>query len=238
MQEPRLPPAAFLERARERGIAFDDGDLDRLGRFLAALLEANRSFNLTGITDPEVAWERHILDSLELLPLIGDLGPDTVVDIGSGGGLPGLPLAVVLPQVRFTLLEATGKKARFLEQVTRDLGLANVRVVHDRAELAAAPAGPLRDRFDVATARGVGALAVLVELAIPLLREGGTLLAIKGERAAEEASAARGAMRALRTELLGTHRTPTSTIVVLRKIGPTPRRFPRRPGEPSNHPIA
>ncbi len=105
---PLTPSADFQERVETLGVAFDEGDLERLGRYLALLLDANTRFNLTSVTDPDEAWERHIFDSLTLLPFIASVGALTIADVGSGGGPPGLPLAIVNPSMRFTLIESTG----------------------------------------------------------------------------------------------------------------------------------
>src|SRR5690349_10333937 len=131
---PLSPPESFTTHINSLHVALDPGDVNRLGRYLAMLLEANTRFNLTAITDPAEAWSRHILDSLTLLPVMASLEAKSIIDIGSGGGLPGIPLAVVLPETRFTLVEATGKKARFLQDVVAGLKLDNVKVVCDRAE--------------------------------------------------------------------------------------------------------
>ena len=101
MADALAPPPAFLDAAARLGLAFDDDDLPRLGRFLALLLEANERFNLTTIREPEAAWARHVLDSLTLLPFLAELGATRVVDVGSGGGLPALPLAICMPDARF-----------------------------------------------------------------------------------------------------------------------------------------
>ena len=122
-------PAAFLEGMGQLQIQLEGDELQRLGTYLDLLLEANTVMNLTGIRDREVAWSRHVLDSLSLVPLIEASGAGRVLDLGSGGGLPGLPLAVTMPAVRFLLLEATGKKARFLEETARSIGCENVEVV-------------------------------------------------------------------------------------------------------------
>ena len=142
-------PAAFLERIAALGIELEPHDLHRLGRYLALLLDANTRFNLTAITDPNEAWMRHVLDSLTLLPLIASAEASRVIDVGSGGGLPGIPLAIAMPHVRFTLLEATGKKARFLNEAVQQLGLTNVEVVNDRAEAVGQDSsGMCREQFD------------------------------------------------------------------------------------------
>ncbi len=231
------PTAEFLELAKTHGIAFDDGDVERLGRFLALLIETNTRFNLTRITDPADAWERHVFDSLTLLSFIVSAGATTVVDVGAGGGLPGIPLAIVLPEVRFALLEATGKKARFLEEAIAALALDNATVVNARAEDAGRDRERHREAYDVVLARALGPLAVLLELTVPLAKIGGHVLAIKGERAGDEIAAAREALHRLHCVVVETRRTPTGTIVVIEKTRATPKIYPRRPGEPKRAPL-
>ncbi|MGE0302188.1 MAG: 16S rRNA (guanine(527)-N(7))-methyltransferase RsmG [Phycisphaerales bacterium] len=193
--DPLIPPEEFHTRLGAMGVELEPGDAERLGRFLALLLEANQSFNLTAITDPASAWIRHVLDSLTLLPMLSAMEPRepgkalSVIDVGSGGGLPGIPLAITMPGADFTLVDATGKKAAYLRRVAGELALKNVTVVHDRAErVGTNPAH--RGKHDVAMARAVGALPVLAELVLPLVRVGGVALAIKGAKAEEELAAA------------------------------------------------
>lgn len=207
----------------------------QLERFLQLLLDANTRFNLTALRDPGVAWQRHIVESLRLLPLLGEA--ESLLDVGSGGGLPGMVLAIARPELAVTLLEASTKKARFLTEARDALGLGNVNVDCRRAEDAAAPGEPLREHFDLATARAVAALPVLLELTVPFLRVGGRVLAVKGERAHEELAAAAGALRALHVELEKAERHPSATVLLLVKRAATPELYPRRPGEPERKPL-
>lgn len=209
---------------------------EQLGEYLSRLLETNRAFNLTAVTDPELAWRRHILDSLSLVPSFAARRElIEVIDVGSGGGLPALPLAIALPERRFTLLEATGKKARFLDETQRALGLGNVRVVSERAEVFGQGEG--RARFDVVTSRAVSRLAVLLELTLPFLRVGGLGLALKGEQAEAEIAEAARALSVLGGTVSSVERTSTGTIVRFDKHAPTPAKYPRRPGEPKRAPL-
>ena len=233
----RHPPASFLDEAAAFGIGFDPGDLDRLGQFLELLLEANRSFNLTRITDPEDAWRRHILDSLTLLPIIAQIGGRTLADVGAGGGLPGIPLAIVHPGLAVTFVEATGKKARFLESAINSLALPTARVVCERAETLGQDRETHRDHYDVVTARAVGPLRVLLELTIPLACVGGLVIAIKGEKAETEIAEARNALHRLHAAVETVLPTPTGRLVVVRKQRATPKIYPRRPGEPKRDPL-
>lgn len=230
-----LPPTdEFLRLAAEEHLAFEPGELERMGRFLELLLEANRAFNLTAITDPAQAWRRHVFDALTLLPLLA--GAERVCDLGSGGGLPGMVLAIALPAPRFTLVEATGKKATFLRHAAERLELSNVAVVQERGErVGHDPAH--RAAYDAVTARALGPLRVIVELAAPLLRVGGLLLAVKGQRASEEVAAAANALHLLGCGVAATRPTPTGTIVVVEKRAATAARYPRPPGDPARAPL-
>jgi 16S rRNA (guanine527-N7)-methyltransferase len=166
-EPPSIPCDASAREALGRmGIEVTAEEEALLARYLGMLFAANERFNLTRI-DAESAWSRHIVDSLTLLaPLASLERVESGIDIGSGGGLPGIPLAIARSDIAWTLVESTAKKARFLEAVARRLGLANVSVVQERAEHAAR--GALRERFDVATSRAVGALDGLARISIPL----------------------------------------------------------------------
>lgn len=224
---PLAPPEGFAERLGDIGVHLDAAALDKLGDYLGRLLAMNEQMNLTAIKEPAEAWERHILDALTLVPLLAELGArGSIVDVGSGGGVPGIPLAIARGDLRVTLVEATQKKAAFLSAVAGALGLGNVAVRAERAELLAA--GDLRGAFDAATARAVGRLVTLVPQTAPFVRPGGTVLLIKGQRADEELAEA--------TRVLAKHRcvhektvpTPTGRIVVLRRSAGESRQVARR----------
>ena len=146
--------------------------------YLALLERWNRRFNLTAVRDPAALVPRHLLDSLAILPWVGS-GP--LLDIGTGAGLPGIPLAILRPDLPCTLLDTNGKKTRFVRQVTLELGLTNVNVLQQRVEQLPTPPG-----FAQITARAVTALTQLVNLSAPLLVEGGILLAMKGSLPEQE----------------------------------------------------
>ena len=224
---PLSPPDDLGERLATLGVKLDARAIGRLGDFLARLLAMNEHMNLTAITDPTEAWTRHALDSLSLLPLLADLKSGArVVDVGSGGGVPAIPLAIARPDLKFTLIDATQKKATFLAAVAKALGLTNVAVRAQRAELVGQ--AELRGVFDVATARAVGRLAMLAPLAAPLVRAGGRVLLIKGQRADEELEEATLVLMEQRCTHEQTIDTPTGRIVVLR-VGPAEPRQPPRP---------
>lgn len=252
--KPLPAPQEFLDAAAQLGIEFEPGDTDKLGRFLAMLLEANASaLNLTAITDPAAAWEKHILDSLTLLPMLAELPEGArILDVGSGGGLPGVPLAIVMPHLRFTLLEATGKKVEYLRAVASALALKNLDVVQGRAETNAhdrgeksgtGRVGGFREAFDAVTARAVGRIATLAELTVPFAKvvqgeePGGLILLIKGQKAEEELEEAKEALHQLKVVHAATVATPTGRVVVLEKRSATPKLYPRGDGEPARRPL-
>ncbi|MGP1308936.1 MAG: 16S rRNA (guanine(527)-N(7))-methyltransferase RsmG [Phycisphaerales bacterium] len=236
--QPLPAPASFEQDASNIGVSFEAGEVERLGRYLAMLLAANTRMNLTAVTDTDDAWTKHILDSLTLLPVLAEL-PDNarIADVGSGGGAPAIPLAIVMPSARFTLIESTAKKAAFLRAAIDALGLPNAEVVNDRAESLGAHPSLHRAAYDAVTARAVGRLVVLAELCVPLAKVGGVIALIKGQKADEELAEAKQALHMLHASHMGTIDTPTGRVVALEKRRTTPIDYPRKPGEPSRAPL-
>lgn len=193
----------------------------------------------TTVRDPAEARERHVADSLVALELPAVRAARRVADIGSGGGWPGLALAVALPEARVALVESASRNCRYLEKAIAAAGLTNVDVVHARAE--AWPEG--LGAHDLVTARALASLSVVCEYAAPLLELGGTLVAWKGAISAEEAGdgiAAAEALGLAPVEVRPVQPFPSArgrTLHVLRKVAPTPPRFPRRPGMAVKRPI-
>jgi 16S rRNA (guanine527-N7)-methyltransferase len=207
----------------------------QLELYINSLLTATEEFNLTAIRNREEAWERHILESLRVVPLLGN--GTRLIDVGTGGGIPGMVLAIARPDIEVTLLEATTKKAAFLERTAIALGLTNVRVCAERAEDAAKVGARHRETFDIVTARAVAPLRVLLELTIPFLKPSGLFVAVKGEKAAAELDEAKRALQTLSVTLESSHRHPTATVLLLRKTAPTAAKYPRRSGEPKRNPL-
>jgi 16S rRNA (guanine527-N7)-methyltransferase len=220
----------------EIGVALSAGERDAIDGHVRLLLAWNQAINLTAIRDPAEVATGHVIDSLSALRLLRERGVDRFVDIGSGGGFPGLPLAIAAPGASAVLADSVGKKARFLETVVDACGLARrVRTHSGRAEaLARDPAH--RAHWPAVTARAVASLAELAELALPLLEPGGILVAWKRGDIGAELSAASRALDplgggTLETRAVTAPSLPGHRLVVIRKNGRTPDRFPRDPAQ-------
>lgn len=214
---------------------------DAVERYVGLLLDANRRMNLTRILEPAAIARLHLLDALAALPIIDRAAPASAVDLGTGGGVPGLVLAMARPEIRWTLVDSVARKVAAVTGFAEALGLRNVAVVAQRAEVAGRDPDH-RETHDLVTARALAALPVLLEYALPLLRTGGTLVAWKGPMTPGELRAGTIAASLLGGEApsvrpaghraLGDHR-----FVIVGKRGSTPPRYPRRPGEPSRRPL-
>lgn len=228
------------------GLDLPDEARRRLARFAALLLDANRRLNLTRIVEPAEVERRHLLDSLTCaLPVLEPLRAGAAwrcLDVGSGGGLPGIPLAIVFPALAVTLLEATGKKAAFLRDAVDALGLERASVVAARAEDAARDRAH-RDAYDLVVARALAPLDVALEWCLPFVKPGGLLVLPRGGDLAEQRAAGEVAARALAARLrpplpLAVPELPSGrSLVVAEKLGPTPSRFPRRAGLAAKQPL-
>ena len=200
-----------------------------LEKFVDMLLERNQVMNLTAITEPDQVARLHLLDSLSLLPVEAFAGK-AVIDVGTGAGFPGIPLAIVQQDADFTLLDSLGKRIRFLDEVREALGLGNVTCVHGRAEEFAQAH---REQFDLAVSRAVANLAVLSELCLPLVKVGGAFLAMKSTGCEAETEGAQTAIRRLggTLERVGDYTIPTTDVthrvLVIRKTAPTAKKYPR-----------
>lgn len=230
---------ALLSGAQELGLPLGERLLDPLGRYLDLLLEWNRRLNLTTITDPAEVAVKHFLDSLTVLRAVPVAAGMSVIDIGAGAGLPGIPLALATGAA-VDLLDSVAKRCRFLELVTAELGLRG-RVLCCRAEQYARAEG--RDHYDLAVARAVAALPSLAELCLPLVAVGGRFVAMKGPEAAAEVPAAEPAIAALGgrlervVELDLPFEAGRRALVVIAKALPTPARYPRSAAAIAKRPL-
>ena len=228
-----------LQRGLEAmGLPCTDEALLRFRIYYDLLEERNRVMNLTAIQGEDETAIKHFLDSAAVLQRFS-LGSAQVIDVGSGAGFPGLPLKILAPEMRLTLLDAQQKRVDFLAEVCAALGFADVQCLHARAE----ESGTLRERFDFATARAVARLNLLSELCLPFVKVGGAFLALKGPGASEELAEASGALRKLggKEETVCEYALPGEethhNIVVLRKTAPTPKQYPRRYAQMKKSPL-
>jgi len=236
----------FTTAARALIPSLADAAIAHLLAYRDLLASSAAEFNLTSIRDPEGIERRHLLESLafgRLLEEQGFLADGTkVIDVGTGAGLPGLPMKLAWPSLEVTLMEATGKKCRFLEGVISQLALEGIDVVEARAEEMGHDAAH-REGYDLVVARAVAPLPVLLEYCLPFLRTGGRLAATKGSAARSELEASGAALQALGGRLVDTPTLespygPSQTVLIVEKVSQTPERYPRRTGIPTKRPIS
>ncbi len=222
-------------------IATTPEQIERFAAYLALLAEWNQRMNLVAASTLADSTRRHLLDSLALAPAWSAATPPaTLADVGSGAGLPGIPLAILWPQTQVTLIESIGKKATFLAHVATELQLANVRVLSERVETLGH--GPLRETCALVTARAVAQLATLAEYCLPLCHINGVWLAPKGAAVDAELAAAEAAIARLGGRTAGVYDVlvpdePLRALVVVEKIKPTPPGYPRAVGVPARQPL-
>ena len=238
----------LVHGAEDLGIDLDRLQIEQFETYFNGLADWNRRVNLTSVTDYAGVQTKHFLDSLTVCLAAGNPLPSGIrlVDIGAGAGFPGLPLKIAFPDIRLSLVEATGKKADFLSYLTKKLGLDGVDVLRGRAEdLAHEP--NLRESFDLAVSRGVAQLSTLAELTLPFCETRGALITLKhggpSSKIQGELAGATHALEALGGRIGELHPVNVAGLednrIVLRvdKTGPTPERYPRRPGIPAKRPL-
>lgn len=209
------------------GLSLPEQRQQTLCAFARAMVKQNEVMNLTAITEDTQVARLHLLDSLTVL-CCADLEGKTLIDVGCGAGFPGVPLAIACPGAKITLLDSLGKRMKWLEEILPQLGIS-AECVTARAEEAVADR---RESYDFATSRAVARLNILLELTAPYVKVGGAVLAMKGAAAQEELSEAGGAIKKLGLKLETVREFPVDgashAVIVLRKVAPTPRQYPRR----------
>jgi 16S rRNA (guanine527-N7)-methyltransferase len=231
----------WITLAQRADVALSAEQIGSLSRYIDLLLAANQRMNLTRITDRAAAQAQHVGDALTLLPFL-PREAHRLADVGSGGGVPGIPLAIARPDVAVVLIESTRKKAAFLDDAVKELRLRKVTVSALRAEEAGAKDSPLRANFDVVAARAVATMNWLAEWCLPLAKKGGKVLAMKGPRVSEELPAARKAIKLLggaepvvhAVELPGAQH---HVVVEILKLSATDPKYPRAATTAKGKPI-
>lgn len=227
---------ALDEGLQALGLDLPEDRRDALCRFGNAVVEQNRVMNLTAITEPAQVAGLHLLDSLTVL-LSGELSGKTVIDVGCGAGFPGVPAAIACPEMKLTLLDSLGKRMRWLEGILPEVGV-RAECVTARAE---EEAFRRRERYDCAVSRAVARLNILLELTAPFVKVGGTVLAMKGDRAGEELAQAENAVKKLGLAFREAKTFPIAgtnhTVLVFQKVSPTPAGYPRRYAKIKQNPL-
>lgn len=216
-----------------------DEQYDKFTKYADLLVEWNEKINLTAITDPEGIAIKHFLDSVLPLSMFDIPENASVIDVGTGAGFPGIPMKIMREDISLTLMDSLNKRVSFLSEVCDSIGIC-ADCTHERAEDSGS--GEKREKFDIATARAVARLSVLAEYCLPFVKVGGAFVALKGADCAEEIKSAYTAIKTLggKTEKVIEYTLPTGdkrTLVIIRKIAPTPKAYPRPKGKMNKKPL-
>ncbi len=229
----------------EIGVTLEEKKIEQFYRYYEMLIEKNQSVNLTAITGEEEVITKHFVDSLSLVKILPELNKGAalqIIDVGTGGGFPGIPLKIAFPECRLTLLDSLNKRVKFLEEVFAALSLTGIKAVHGRAEdCGHDPAR--REQYDLAVSRAVANLSTLSEYCLPLVKTGGAFISYKSGEVEEETEAARYGIGILGGKvkdiypfcLPGTEMK--RSFVRIQKVKPTPKKYPRKAGMPAKNPL-
>lgn len=242
-----IDKALLCELTAEYGVMLTTEMVDKLDRYAELLVEWNEKMNLTAITDPLGIVVKHFADSIAAVPYLPQKQGLSLIDVGTGAGFPGIPFAIVRPDIKLTLLDSLNKRLNFLEAVCMELNIPVTRI-HARAEEGGRKP-ELREHFDVATARAVAALPVLLEYCLPFVKKGGCFVSLKGPDSDEEHRAAENALRKLGGKTTAVHKlllphTPREgieqqerRIFVFEKTAATPSAYPRQSAKIAKAPL-
>ena len=224
------------------GVDSSDEKLRQLSGYMEGILDFNESINLTAITDRKEFIAKHYIDSLMCAAMDEINDADTVIDVGTGGGFPGVPLAIAFPEKKFTLIDSLNKRIKIVNQLCDELEIKNIRAIHGRAEELARKKD-MREQFDICVSRAVANMATLSEYCLPFVKVGGSFIAYKGPDCESEVKEASNAIEKLGGCLLRIERPEADGVafdhrlIVVKKIAATAAKFPRKPGTPSKEPM-
>lgn len=237
-----FPKQLFEQGLKELSLTLPEEDKKGFEKYFHLLREWNERTNLTAITDPEGIVLKHFIDSLTCLPHMDRESPVKAIDVGTGAGFPGVPLKLAVPRMELTLVESNNKKVKFLEALVEELGLKGVQVIWKRAEEVGQDRNH-REQYDLMLSRALAPLPVILEYGLPLLKTGGTLLAMKSQKSDEEIDASQKALKLLGGKLEAVHDFELPVIheprriTLFKKTGSTPSKYPRQPGLPGKKPL-
>lgn len=232
----------FIAALKDKGIHLSDFQLKQFDIYFHTLVEWNNKMNLTAITEEDEVYLKHFYDSISASFYFDFSDEITLCDIGAGAGFPSIPIKICFPSIKLTIVDSLQKRITFLNHLAKELQLENVSFIHDRAETFAKRTG-MRESFDVVTARAVARMSVLTELCLPLVRQNGHFVALKGAAGQEELEKANYAIKTLGGEVKSiNHFTlpgedSERNIVIVEKKRKTPTKYPRKPGTPGKEPL-
>jgi 16S rRNA (guanine527-N7)-methyltransferase len=232
----------FMNLLNEHGFKLSDEQANLFDIYYRELVEWNENINLTAITEKEQVYFKHFYDSLSLAFFVDFNSVHTLADIGSGAGFPSIPLKIMFPHLKVTIVDSLNKRIKFLDQLIEKLDLTDVNCVHGRAEdVSRIPA--FRDQFDLVTARAVAKLSVLNELCLPFVKRGGFFVAMKGSAVNDEMVEAVHSLKELKGQIVNCQRfelpidQSVRHLIRIEKVGSTPGKYPRKAGLPMKSPL-
>lgn len=232
----------FQEKLEEKGISLSSEQMSQFEAYFQTLVEWNQKMNLTAITDKSEVYLKHFYDSISAAFYFDFKRPLQICDVGAGAGFPSIPIKIAFPELQVTIVDSLNKRIHFLEHLAKELSLQNVRFIHERAEIFGQKSEH-RETYDVVTARAVARLSVLSELCLPLVKVGGSFIAMKASNANEEIDAGRKAITVLGGKINEIHsftlpiEESERNMVIINKEKTTPKKYPRKPGIPNKTPI-
>lgn len=239
-----MNPEQFVQELSKRNFKLNEKQINQFNQYFTSLIAANQKVNLTRITEEDDVYLKHFFDSLTPLFTFSEVFKpgDTVCDVGAGAGFPSIPLKILQPELKVTIVDSLGKRLTFLQDLIEKLQLQDVTLVHGRAE----DVGQnklYREQFDIVTARAVANMAVLSEYCLPLVKKSGYFVALKGPKAEKELQDGQKAISLLGGNVIQTEelQLPTSseerTLILVQKVKVTPKKYPRQAGTPHRKPI-
>ena len=239
-----MNPEQFVQELSKCNFKLNENQINQFNQYFNSLIEANKHVNLTRITAEDDVYLKHFYDSITPLLTFRTVfkSSSSLCDVGAGAGFPSIPLKIMMPELQVTIVDSLGKRFNFLQGLITQLNLKNVALVHGRAE-DVGQNKQYREQFDIVTARAVANMAVLSEYCLPLVKKNGNFIALKGPKAEDELKSSQKALTTLGgkaialKELQLPQSTEDRTLILVKKVQPTPKKYPRQAGTPHRKPI-